>query len=144
VRLLLARDGSLQVSSAPVAPPKVARVAFAAEPVDETDVFLYHKTTHRDVYDRARAARPDCDDVILWNRRGEITESSVANLVVEVDGAALTPNVACGLLGGTLRAELLATGVLQEARLTKDDLRRATSLRLINSIRKWIDVEFVN
>ena len=27
------------------------------------------------------------DDVLLWNERGELTESTIANIVVELDGA---------------------------------------------------------
>ncbi len=42
-------------------------VALAKNPVDSQDVFLFHKTTHRFVYDQAKADFPDCDDVILWN-----------------------------------------------------------------------------
>ena len=89
----------------------------AAHPVDPSDEFLYHKTTNRAVYERAR--RPDCDDVILWNPAGEVTETTIANLVVEggmtEQGRRVTPPVACGLLPGTLRAELLATGEVSEA-----------------------------
>ena len=63
------------------------RVRFAPHPIDPSDVFLFHKTTNRAVYERAR--RPDCDDVILWNPAGEVTETTIANLVVEdVDSGA--------------------------------------------------------
>ena len=43
-------------------------MALAPEPVDETDPFLRIKTTQRQVYDAARQARPDVDDVVLWTR----------------------------------------------------------------------------
>ena len=52
----------------------------------------------------ARAARPGCDDVILWNERGEITESCTANVVIDLDGELITPPIECGVLGGTFRA----------------------------------------
>ena len=51
-------------------------------------VWLYHKTTRREIYDEAAASRPDCDDVLLWNDRGELTESTIANVVVEIGGPA--------------------------------------------------------
>ena len=90
------------------------RVRFALDPIDPTDVFLFHKTTNRVVYERAR--RPDCDDVILWNPAGEVTETTIANLVVEdATGRRVTPPIACGLLPGTMRAELLATGEVQRS-----------------------------
>ena len=51
-----------------------------ATPVDTRSPLLFNKTTCRDVYDDApRAASSDVDDVLLWNARGELTESSVAN-----------------------------------------------------------------
>ena len=53
--------------------------------------FLCHKTTRRDVYTRAQAGRPDVDDVILWNTKGEITEATIANVIVEIGGQRWTP-----------------------------------------------------
>jgi len=101
--------------------------------------FLYHKTTARAVYDRARASRPDCDDVILWNARGEITETTTANIVADIGGELVTPPVSCGLLAGTMRAHLLAQGEITERIMTKTDVRRVRSIYLINSVRQWIN-----
>lgn len=143
VRLLVARDGTFRIESAPAPLPTPIRLGFAAEPVMESDVFLYHKTTHRCVYERAKASRPDCDDVLLWNRQGEITETTSANVVLKMEGRWLTPPLRCGLLPGTMRAHLLAGGEVREAVLTKNDVVRAAAIRLINSVRKWVDVEFV-
>jgi para-aminobenzoate synthetase/4-amino-4-deoxychorismate lyase len=105
------------------------------DPVDPADVLLYHKTTARHVYDRARLS--GVDDVILWNPQGQVTEATIFNLVVELDGVLVTPPVACGLLGGTFRAELLHRGEIREAVVTVDDLRRASRLWLINSVQEW-------
>jgi para-aminobenzoate synthetase/4-amino-4-deoxychorismate lyase len=76
-------------------------------------------------------------DVLLWNGRGEVTESTIANLVVEVDGELLTPSLACGLLPGTMRARLLQEGRIREKVVRVDDLPRCTRLWLINSVRGW-------
>jgi para-aminobenzoate synthetase/4-amino-4-deoxychorismate lyase len=105
--------------------------------VDDTHRFLYHKTTHRMVYEQARAACPGCDDVLLWNKKGELTESTIANIVVELDGRRVTPPVSCGLLPGTFRAECLARGEIEEAVIRIEDLHRGTRLWLINSVRQW-------
>jgi para-aminobenzoate synthetase/4-amino-4-deoxychorismate lyase len=144
VRLRVNRHGEAQVEYAPLSPERrVWRVALAHEPVNPREVFLYHKTTHRQVYERARAARPDCDDVILWNTRGEITESTLANVVVRLDGRYYTPPVECGLLAGVYREHLLQRGLLRERVLTPDDLRRAEAVYLINSVRGRIRAEVV-
>jgi len=107
-------------------------------PVSSDDEFLRHKTTRRDRYDEARARFPKADDVVLWNERGEVTETTVANLVLEVDGEAITPATTSGLLPGTLRAELLANRRIREAVVQLDDLHAAERIWLINSLRGWI------
>src|SRR3954465_4173869 len=136
VRLLLAADGAVRAEHTPLdLVERQLSVRLASEPIDPSDVFLFHKTTNRAVYDRAR--RPDCDDVILWNPSGEVTESTIMNLVVEIDGRRVTPPVDCGLLPGTMRAELIATGAVSAARVTIEQARRASRLWLVNSVRGW-------
>jgi para-aminobenzoate synthetase/4-amino-4-deoxychorismate lyase len=108
---------------------------FADAPIDPGDVFLYHKTTNRRVYDAAR--RPDADDVILWNADRQVTETTIANIVAEIDGRKLTPPVECGLLPGTFRAQLLDDHVIEEGVITIDQIREASSLWLVNSVREW-------
>jgi para-aminobenzoate synthetase/4-amino-4-deoxychorismate lyase len=138
-RILLDHDGSVLCEAVDLIPLNdPLEVAFAAEPIDPSDVFLYHKTTKRDVYDRARASRPDAGSVLLWNEAGEVTEATEANLVIVRGGAKVTPPVECGLLPGTLRAELLASGEIVEGRVTKDDLASCEEIWLINSVRGWM------
>jgi para-aminobenzoate synthetase/4-amino-4-deoxychorismate lyase len=120
------------------------RVAFAEHAIpDAGDPFVLNKTTHRIVYETARGARTDVDDVVLWNSRGEVTESTIGNIVVEIDGVRYTPPVSCGLLAGTFRAEQLDVGIIRERVLTKTDVAAATRLWLINSVREWMDAELV-
>jgi para-aminobenzoate synthetase / 4-amino-4-deoxychorismate lyase len=144
VRLLVDRHGVPTIECTPYAADGRAwRVAFAATPVDSDDPFLANKTTHRVVYDLARSARPDVDEVILWNERGEVTEATIGNVVAEIDGVRYTPPLTCGLLGGTFRAELLASGQIQERVLTRADVSAASRLWLINSVREWVDAVLV-
>jgi para-aminobenzoate synthetase / 4-amino-4-deoxychorismate lyase len=136
VRLLLANDGRVRVESSPLEHhPGVWRLRLAQHPVDPADEFLYHKTTNRAVYERARL--PDCDDVILWNGSGEVTETTIANLVIELETGPVTPPIVCGLLPGTLRAELLAAGEITERPVTVDQLRAASRFWPVNSVRGW-------
>lgn len=140
LRLLAGRRGELRLEvhrlELPAAPEPL-RLGLASEAVDADDVFFYHKTTHRAVYEQARAGRPDCDDVLLWNRRGQLTETTTANVVVSLDGQLVTPPVDSGLLAGVLRAELLETGVVQEEALTVNDLARCQAIYLVNALRGW-------
>lgn len=116
------------------------RVTLAREPIDPENPFLYHKTTDRAVYERAWRLTPDRDDVLLWNPRGEVTESSIANVVIEKAGKRLTPPVSCGLLPGVFRAWLLERGEIEEGVVSLEDARNAQKMFLINSVRKWIPV----
>jgi para-aminobenzoate synthetase/4-amino-4-deoxychorismate lyase len=139
LRVLLAASGRVSVERHPL-PARLtrpARLGLCPVPVDPADPTLGHKTTRRERYDNALAARPDCDDVVLVNTHGEITESCRANLVLRLDGRLLTPCAACGLLPGTYRARLLARGVVAEAVLTPADLARAEAVWLVNSLRLW-------
>jgi para-aminobenzoate synthetase/4-amino-4-deoxychorismate lyase len=140
IRLRVARDGKITLESTPLDLRNASspvRVRLAAKPVDPGDRFLYHKTTHRAVYEQAKAGVEDCDDVLLWNPAGELTESTIANIVVERNGELLTPPVRCGLLPGTYRAELLEQGNIREAILPVSELSPSDKIHLINSVRKW-------
>lgn len=145
VRLLLLPDGTLKDEGTLLPPQSVnpLRVKLAVYPIDDSDVFLYHKTTRRTVYEQARAAQPDCDDVLLYNQRGELTDFTIGNLVAQLDGQLVTPPVACGLLPGTFRADLLAQGMIQERELYREDLVRCTKLFLVNSVRGWVEIELI-
>jgi para-aminobenzoate synthetase/4-amino-4-deoxychorismate lyase len=136
VRLLLAEDGVPRVEPARLMPlPSPYRLAWAASPVDSRDPFLYHKTTHRRVYDTARAQTPDADDTLLFNERGEATESCIGTLLVERAGRLVTPPLASGLLPGVMRARLLAEGRAVEETIVRADLRPGERVFLANAVR---------
>jgi para-aminobenzoate synthetase/4-amino-4-deoxychorismate lyase len=139
---LVAGDGPLRIERAPLPEPAVAPlpVALALRPVSRRDPRLFHKTTRREPYESRRAELPDAFDVLLWNEERELTEFTIGNLVLELDGAQLTPPRECGLLAGVMRAELLARGEIREATLRIDDLARATRSWLVNAVRGRVPV----
>ncbi len=117
----------------------VFKVCLAKEPVNSNDRFLFHKTTNRAMYEQA--AIQGFDDVLLFNENDELTEFTIGNLVVKLNGELFTPPVECGLLAGTFRAELLASGKVKERVLKKQDLAESEAVFLINSLRKWVQVK---
>ncbi|WP_242342286.1 aminodeoxychorismate synthase component I [Anaeromyxobacter terrae] len=145
VRLLVGPDGRPRTEAAPLPLPSrdPLPVALARAPVDRGDRFLFHKTTRREVYASRRAERPDAFDVILQNAEEELTELTIGNLVVELDGERLTPPLDAGLLAGTFRAELLERGEVREAVLRPADLGHARRLWLVNSVREWVPIRVV-
>jgi para-aminobenzoate synthetase/4-amino-4-deoxychorismate lyase len=140
LRLVLARSGAATTEATPLDAEATGPLtaALCDLPVDSADPFLYHKTTHRTIYERRAARRPDVDQVILRNERGELTECPIGNLVVERGGRRYTPPLGCGLLPGTFREELLKSGELAERVLMPDDLQAADRVFLVNSVREWV------
>jgi para-aminobenzoate synthetase/4-amino-4-deoxychorismate lyase len=138
VRFSLAKDGTARVACTPLASGSdVARVALDDVPQDPRDVFLFHKTSRRQRYEEARRRHPDADDVMLVNERDEVTESTIANVAVRVDGHWVTPPIDAGLLPGIGRAVAIEDGILTEAPVTIEDLRSAEELALISDTRGW-------
>lgn len=140
VRLLLEKDGTVACQYEPLSRSMAAapkRIRIAQEPVDSTNPFLFHKTTNRRVYESARANFPDYDDVLLWNEKGEVTESCVSNIVISSEGELITPPVQCGLLNGTYRSFLLEQNEITEKTISLGEITKAAKIYLINSVRKW-------
>src|SRR5205085_2369807 len=65
VRMLISKNGAADITSTPLSgdSPAFGDVQLAAEPIDSDDLFLYHKTTNRRVYETALALRPGASDV---------------------------------------------------------------------------------
>ncbi len=137
VRLCVTRKGAANVVARPITREKSSfdAIGLAACAVDSSDVFLFHKTTNRSVYDSALEGRPGFDDVLLYNERGEITETTIANVAVEIDGSLWTPPVSCGLLAGTYRAWLLDQQRIRERPIELEVVLRNPHVYLMNSVR---------
>ncbi len=138
IRLMVARNGRVRAEPSTYEPMRnPVRVRFAKSPVDTENAFFYHKTTNRRMYANALVGASEVDDVILWNPKGQVTESTIANVVVEINGKLVTPPVECGLLGGTFRRLLLEQGKIHEQSITVAESKNAKSLFLINSVSRW-------
>jgi para-aminobenzoate synthetase/4-amino-4-deoxychorismate lyase len=139
-RVLLTKNGQFEFEALRLEKieRELRRVALAREPIDSANRLFFHKTTNRSFYSSQLEARPDCDDVVFWNERGEVTESSIANVVLPTDGKLFTPPVSAGLLAGTFRDQLLAEGKILERTITIEELQEASEFFLINSVYKWM------
>jgi para-aminobenzoate synthetase / 4-amino-4-deoxychorismate lyase len=151
VRLLMDKNGELwissEVSSDSGSPGKPLRVRIAAQTTDPHDRMLFHKTTHRRLYNQAFAAAAEAGlaDILFLNARGEVTEGAISNVFVEKEGRWFTPPVECGLLAGVYRRYLLQTLANAEERvLSRQDLRNADAVYLCNAVRglRRIEIEW--
>ncbi|AEA59370.1 aminodeoxychorismate synthase component I [Burkholderia gladioli] len=149
LRAALSKDGSLELTSAPLAPlaAPVIEVLLASEhgfaPTASSDPLLAHKSTRRAEYDRAwrEAEAAGAFDMLFVNERGELTEGGRSNVFVKLDGRWFTPPLASGLLPGVMRGALLADPALgaSERVLRPDELARADGLLICNALRGAIE-----
>ena len=142
VRLLMGANGEPLISSEALSnvggEQKTARVCVGAERTDPRDRMLFHKTTHRRLYDPAFRAATEAgfDEVLFLNTRGELTEGAISNVFAEKNGRWLTPPVECGLLAGVYRRHLLETRAnVEERLLLVEDLRGAEAVYICNAVR---------
>jgi branched-subunit amino acid aminotransferase/4-amino-4-deoxychorismate lyase len=136
LRLTLTSAGGLEATVAGIAGEKCPlTIGLAAIRVDPGDRLLYHKTDCRQWREAERQRRPDCDELLFVNNRGELTEGSYNNIVLRLGDRLLTPPLESGLLPGVLRGEMLASGEISEQVLYPRDLALAGEIWLVNSLR---------
>lgn len=140
VRLTVDLSGGLNVAAVPAGKaPDLWRIGLADEVVNASDPWFTVKTTHRGLYDSARADLPNgLDEVIFINQAGFVSEGTITNVFVKKDGILLTPPVLDGVLPGILRAELLGDGRAKEAQLRWADILAAKDVFVGNSLRGLI------
>jgi para-aminobenzoate synthetase / 4-amino-4-deoxychorismate lyase len=147
VRLLLDEDGDLTIShSEHIADTtsQTGHIRIASERTLSTDVFLRHKTTHRERYDSeyAKCRADGFDEVIFLNEREEVTEGAISNIFIRRAGRLLTPPLRSGVLPGVFRRHVLETDAAsKEIVLTLSDLESADAIYLCNSLRGMREVK---
>ncbi|NVD41566.1 aminotransferase class IV [Ensifer sp. HO-A22] len=143
IRLTLDRQGAIAVTTAaftPLAADAVWRVRLADTRLSSEDKLLRVKTTRRGIYETARAEYPatEVEEVLLLNEKGEVCEGTITTIFLDDGSGTLkTPPIACGLLAGVLRTELICQRRARVARLSPDDLARG-QLYVGNSLRGLI------
>ena len=142
VRLLVDYKGQIELQAQQIMRmEEPVTCALATTPVNSQNPFLFHKTTHREVYKQAsEGLSTELFSVLLWNEKEQLTEFTIGNVVVEKDGNFFTPPRDCGLLAGTFRQYLLDQGKIEEKIIRKEDLHMYDAIWLINGVRGWLAV----
>jgi para-aminobenzoate synthetase/4-amino-4-deoxychorismate lyase len=160
VRLVLAKDGRVGVTSEPTSPPlctslpimperiassQLAVIDFSPERVNTRAAWSFFKTSRREFFNEeyARALAQGLYEYIFLNEAGEVTEGCITNIVIYTHGRYRTPPVACGLLSGIMRDRLLAdtSRPVFEEKLTENDVRNAEAIFVCNSVRGVVRVK---
>jgi branched-subunit amino acid aminotransferase/4-amino-4-deoxychorismate lyase len=145
LRLLLARDGTFTTELHPDKGIHSTHVALAPHCVASFEPLLRHKTTYRPWYAETleKIRTGELFDELFMNEHGEVTEGSRSNLFAQINGVLYTPPLACGLLNGILRQQLLDERKCQERCLRLEDLQKAEHLFCGNSVRGLIEVQLL-
>jgi para-aminobenzoate synthetase/4-amino-4-deoxychorismate lyase len=138
IRLFVNAKGGIRIETSEV-PAFIKNqkytVSLAKNPIQSENIFLYHKTTQREVYENAEGENLHSDDVILWNEEGNLTESTIANIILNIEGNWVTPSTNCGLLRGVYRESMLENGLIEERKIHKSEIADLSEITLINSVR---------
>ena len=139
VRVELSEAGDWRITAEPLAPVVWnGRLLLAEECTYSADVFLRHKTTNREVYERnlAAARRLGFDEVLFLNERSELTEGAISNVLVLMNETWVTPSLASGVLPGVQRAHLLQSlQNVEEGTISIDALGNVGSICVCSGLR---------
>ena len=138
IKIYLNKNGNIKLSSKEMTHLEQQNdysISLAEKAIDLNDVFYYHKTTRRDIYELAKSRNQHSNDTLFWNDAGEITETKIANLIINIANEWYTPPISSGLLGGTYRQMMLDKGLLKERVIHKSEISHLSEITLINSVR---------
>ncbi len=112
-------------------------VCIYPKPLPKEDILLYHKTSRRGVFDEALkyAKAKGCDEAILLNEQGFITQGTFTNVFIERQGELFTPPVRHGLLPGVFRQYLIKEKKAFEMEISTDTLLSAGRVFVGNALR---------
>ncbi|WP_297057714.1 aminodeoxychorismate synthase component I [Thermosulfurimonas sp.] len=145
VRILLSEWGEVSVEAGPLTEfPQPVKVGLMRRDFSPDLDFLLYKTTHRPWYEaaRKRAQALGLSEIVFYDEAGRLTEGTITNVFLEINGKLYTPPKTLGLLPGILREELLETGQAEEREITLSDLLTGR-LFIGNSARGLIPVEAI-
>ena len=91
--------------------------------------FIYFKTTYRPHLTIGKQEK------IYHNEKGELLETSIGNLVLQIAGKLYTPPINLGILPGIYRQHLLEIGQVEEKVLTLEELAQAEAIYACNAVR---------
>jgi len=150
VRILLDYRGCFKLEFHPLTEslvPGIPRVKISRFQVDSHNIFLYHKTSNRELYNQEleRARRQGLVDILFTNEYGAVTEGTITNVYIKKNGIWWTPPISAGLLPGIARQKLLQQRRLKikEKTIYPSELETADEIRLSNSVRGWFEVKLV-
>jgi para-aminobenzoate synthetase/4-amino-4-deoxychorismate lyase len=147
IRILLDRSGAMHYEHALLEKKspeqsKEKKIALSEIRTDKDNIFFYHKTDNRDLYDKEylRYSKQGYYEVVFRNFEDEITEGAISNIFIYKNGTYFTPPIGSGILNGIYRAHFMKTHIVEEKILHEKDLHEADALYVCNSVRGMNEV----
>ncbi len=142
VRALIDDSGEASFTHEEMGPTGRMQAKIHNDAIDSPAEFLSNKTSIRHHYEGVSNEFPL---VLYYNKRHQITEFNLGNLVVMEKDGYFTPSVDTGLLEGVMRTSLISDGVISERDYDLDEFIRRyeqgeIEVYMINSLREWVEV----
>ena len=137
LRIALKKDGSIELETTPLLPltDTFRKAKLLEQTANLAQPFTYFKTSHRPHLTLEQ------QEHIYYNAQGQLLETSIGNLLLELDGKLYTPPAELGLLKGIYRQQLLDKGQATEKVLTLADLAQAEKIYACNAVRGLYELE---
>ena len=131
LRISISKSGDIDLCCQELTPfrPAFCQAQLCLQERSLQTPFTYFKTTYRPHLTVAKQEK------IYHNETGELLETSIGNLVLQIAGKLYTPPINLGILPGIYRQHLLETGQVEERVLTLKELAQAEAIYGCNAVR---------
>ena len=137
-RIALQKNGTIQLAITELTdlPFSYLQAQLTEQKLDLATPFTYFKTSERNHL----AAKHH--EQIFYLPDGSLLETTIGNLILEIDGQLYTPPAHLPILDGIYRHHLLETGQVEEKLLTLKDLDLADQVYACNALRALYPLDF--
>ena len=137
-RIALQKNGTfhLVITELTDLPASYLQAQLTEQKLDLATPFTYFKTSQRDHLNQSD------HEQIFHLPDGTLLETTIGNLILEIDGKLYTPPAHLPLLDGIYRRHLLETQQVEEKLLTLNDLELADRVYACNALRGLYELDF--
>ena len=137
-RIALQKNGSFQLTITELTdlPASYLQAQLTEQKLDLATPFTYFKTSQRN------HLAANHREQIFYLPNGSLLETTIGNLILEIEGKLYTPPAYLPLLDGIYRRHLLETQQVEEKLLTLKDLKNADRIYACNALRGLYELDF--
>ena len=137
-RIALQKNGTIQLTITELTdlPASYLQAQLTEQKLDLATPFTYFKTSQRN------HLATNHREQIFYLPDGSLLETTIGNLILEIEGKLYTPPAHLPLLDGIYRCHLLETQQVEEKLLTLNDLKNADRIYACNALRGLYELDF--